>query len=508
MIDCQKITNAVVDIREKDERFSHSLGKSQVEPAFEAREQLDKLARELEKEISPGPAFIEYLKEDDRISDLSAIVYNCANNSKSMPDFMKVCIRDAEYTWQSTAYKSVPFRKGIRSLQYRRFLGALISDAKIRAALYVVKNRIGMDLSKGKTGSDKDFLRRLTVGNLYNVVNSAFLNLFGRYSNFKLDAGELPENMQDFFGATLYNGEIKIKKGGELVGAHLNGGRIVAEEVGDTAGFEMKSGELVVGDAGDDFCQSMAGGLAKASRVGKSAGHWLKGGKLVLGEAGYNLGSGMEGGAIIAKTAHGEAGVFSKQGVMLVEKTGPRFGRAATGGVLINQSSSYDIGHEIPKNTNATFMTNGGGFSSALNQVPEQGFYFNGDEYLSHGQRSPNILLWEKDRLDFIKDKSRMIEVLARIIETDYKDTSITEGMKGGIMVIDGDPEVDNIGEGMTGGVVIFENAGSSVETMRQRISKKRKPGEGLILMRVIDEDYDGKSEKTKLIDLENHDQL
>lgn len=231
----------------------------------------------------------------------------------------------------------------------------------------------------------------------------------------------------------------------------LNIKKTIPKELEDYFGCFLMRGKISVEKVGDRLGTSMFGGVIKADIAGDWACDGIKGGVVIIKKAGYNLASRMDGGTVYAKEVGDSPGNNKEDGTLLVEKW----------------KMQYAYFHE------KTYFYN--------NQDQN---YYDLPVYYATADDAKIYPLKEKDlsfELESFKDEKEGL----RIIESlPPNPSSITEDMKGGILVLRQAP-THNIGEGMEDGILIIEDLATSKEEVRKRLSPHRKGG--VIMMRVPD---------------------
>ncbi len=348
---------------------------------------------------------------------------------------------------------------GINQKVFEILIKRVIGSKKIQKMLLEQEVQINELLIQEEfTGYDLESMQEIFNNKFYsNLLLSKTINQ-SMEADTELRCEELPPYLENYFGIGLQKGKISVNKTGNQLGMLMSGGQIEASEAGDYAGEYMRGGVLKLGNCGNELGMFAPDGVIYVTGDVKSFGD--------TGGSTYKV-------VIIAESATSPSSPNS-DAVTLVSKD-----------YIDGLESRRDLG-----NNKYSYCT----------------IYYNPE--VNHYYRANTT----KMAIDFIFDSSSLQEFKTKdtnnygeranigILNTPrIIDAAELSGMKKGLLICNDLPKGE-LGEGVTGGVIIINDLEKTPDEVRSQISKNRKPGDGLILMRVPDPENEG---KTKLIDLE-----
>lgn len=284
-----------------------------------------------------------------------------------------------------------------------------------------------------------------------------------------------------------------------IIGIRFQEGQLILDDCEDI-GWEMEGGEIIAIEANTDVGECIAGGKIKVGSASSFVGSNAIGGKIIVGKAEGLVGLRANGGAITLEEGTGEIGAQSKNAIF-VRKAGDSIGAGKSGGVLIVEEAGDLIGRDPSAGRGVgqgTLLVTR--FTDREINKSEQVTIRYDEESCTYkeirsGAEIDSQIIRDGNVIKIFKGFGVNLVI---IDDMSIINENPTDGMHGGILVLRDLPEGE-LGKNMKNCAVIVE-VDKDPEEVKKLIDKDRKPGEGLILMRVPDPNRSG---KTMLIDLE-----
>lgn len=502
-MDCEGITKSIGII------FSKTQELGQIDDPLvllAKQEEIEGVIDLVEREIACDYRFLEVVKQEI-VLDRLAEIYGDSFQSGEL-DLGLFYLDVEDYLDGIMADEQA----NLTSNRYKRFLDNLLAEdlsAKL-AELSKLYTPFGHLLGE-------DF-----VVNALRVLNSYLINRFHQKGKvIDISDVELPDELTDYLGMFLNGAHVKAGKLKSNAGAYMRSGIFEIESGSVSAGSHMEDGLLAIRLADDYLGEGMKGGKIKCFSAQSHAGANMSGGEIDLQHARNMLGWEMDGGKIKVDYCHDFMGMDMQGGAIVARIAGNNVGQDMKGGSIYCQNAedscasgaeggSLAIGGLADSTTTPIgFMATELSTILSLNRNAEFDTTCRSKSYVytDHGPAraaeadirgiASHLLIQSEEELESFKVGDSGLKVVDTNAPWLSDDGPMMLGAIKGILVWRGMPKTEI---GIDGGILIIDAPETDPKEVRRMIADKdnRKPGQGLILMRISD-----RNGGFKLIDLE-----